>query len=84
MIKSTSQHKQAREGPRQAINNQDQLCASNICDYGGRNDGKSIIKEVEMNLYDAHSPGRLFSTGIPRSNPEYKRGTSIQETKSKG
>lgn len=51
---------------------------------GSRNDGKSINREVEMNLYDAHSPGRLFPTGIPRPNPFYKRGTSIQETESKG
>lgn len=42
---------------------------------GGRNDGKSIIRGVEMNLYDAHSPGRLFPIGIPKPNPVYKRGT---------
>lgn len=51
---------------------------------GGRNDGKSIVREEEMNLYDAHSPGRLFPIGIPRPKPVYKRGTSIQETESKG
>lgn len=42
---------------------------------GGRNDGKSISRGVEMNLYDAHSPGRLFPIGIPKPNPVYKRGT---------
>lgn len=51
---------------------------------GSRNDGKSITREVEMNLYDAHSPGRLCPIGIPRPNPVYRRGTSIQETESKG
>lgn len=46
----------------------------------GRNNSKSIIMEVEVNLYGKLYPGRLCPIGIPRPNPGYKTGISIQET----
>lgn len=46
----------------------------------GRNNSKSIIMEVEVNLYGKLYPGRLCPIGICRPNPGYKTGISIQET----
>lgn len=44
---------------------------------GGRNDSKSMIVEVDMNLNGKPGPDGLCPIEIPRLNAGYKMGTSI-------
>lgn len=50
---------------------------------GGRNDSKSMIMEVEVNLHVKSCPDKLCPTEIPRPSPGYKIGASTEETGSR-